>query len=125
MVQVLLSPRAIVPEQPADALAAYPAAGASVTEYAPTEVRVFATPGDSAPANELPPTATTPLIVSVKSAATFVPTWLLITCFTTVSVAAWSSFVRMQILCSPAAIVPLQPAEALPAYPATGASVTL
>src|SRR5947208_2088920 len=87
MVQVLLSPRAIVPEQPADALAAYPAAGASVTEYAPTEVSVFVTPGDSAPANELPPTATTPLIVSVKSAATFVPPLSLTTCLITARVA--------------------------------------
>ena len=41
-------------------------------------------PGDSAPAKELPPSAVTPLIVIVKSEATFVPPLSFTTCLITI-----------------------------------------
>ena len=84
-----------------------------MTLYEPTEVSVFVTPGDSAPAKEFPPEAVTPSIVIVKSPADAVPPCVFWTCFTTVNVAGWSLFVSVQVLDSPSAIVPEQSAEAL------------
>jgi len=54
--------------------------------YEPNVVIVFVTPV-SEPANELTPEAVTPVIVSVKSPAAFVPPLLLTTCLITVRVA--------------------------------------
>ena len=58
-----------------------------------------------------------PLLVTViaKSEATLVPPLSLTTCLITVSCAAMSLFVIVQVRDSPAAIVPVQPAEKLAA----------
>src|SRR2546422_904789 len=39
------------------------------------------------------------------------------TCLITVRCAGWSSLTRVQVLVSPAAIIPLQPREPVPVYP--------
>ena len=51
-----------------------------------------------------------PVTDIVKSAAVLVPASSLTTCLITISFAALSSFVIVQVFVSPAAIVPLQPA---------------
>ena len=57
---------------------------------------------DSAPENELPPEAVMPVVVSVKSPAVLDLPLSLTTCLITVSVAGTSSFVVVQVFCSPA-----------------------
>lgn len=52
---------------------------------------------------------TTPVIVSVKSPAALDLPLSLTTCLITVSVAGTSSFVIVQVFCSPAVTVPEQP----------------
>ena len=72
-------------------------------------------PGDSAPGNELPPAAVTPLIVIVKFDAFALPPFALTTCLITIRCAAWSSFVTVQVFVWPAAMEPVQSAEKLAA----------
>ena len=82
-----------------------------MTLYAPTEVSVFVTPGDAAPAKELPPWADTPLMVIVKALAAAVPPLSFTTFLMTVSVGGLSLFVIVQVALPPAGRFPEHPAE--------------
>src|SRR5438132_3633721 len=110
MVQTFCSPRASVPEQPAALVLVYPATEASSTLYAPAPT-VTSVPA-ALPGND---GSATPLLVTVmlKSAGLLVPSLSFMTCLMTVRCAGWSSFVIVQVRCSPAAIVPLQSALGL------------
>src|SRR5437870_706936 len=57
----------------------------------------------------------------LKSAAVLLPPLSLTTCFFTKRWAGWSSLVMVQLFCSPAAIVPAQPAESVGEYPSMSA----
>src|SRR5256885_12846975 len=108
MVQIPVSPRARVPEQPTALVLVYPATWASSTLYVPA-LTVTSVPA-ALPGNE---GSAAPLLVTVmlKSAAFLVPPLSLTTVLITVRCAGWSSLVTVQVLLSPAAIVPAHPAK--------------
>ena len=110
IVQVFVSPTPMLPPQPADRVLAYPVWVASSTLYEPA-LSVTAVP-PSLPAKGA---FAAPLLVTVieKSEATLVPPSSFTTCFITVSCAAMSLLVIVQVRDSPVAIVPVQPADKL------------
>src|SRR5436853_933920 len=110
MVQVLVCARASVPEQPTAPVLLSPAPVASSTLYVPalTVTSVpLALPGNDGSAM--------PLLVTVmsKSPGFLVPPLLLMTVLMTLRWAGWSSLVSVQVLTSPARIVPTQSGERL------------
>src|SRR5919106_1595918 len=81
-------------------------------------------PGLSAP-GKLSGVSLAPPESRVKFAATAVPPLSLTTCLITMSCGAMSSFVTVQVFVSPAAMVPLQSADRVAAYPDGPVSETL
>src|SRR5215213_5486055 len=111
------------PEQSAEKLAVYPDGPVSVTLYAPAS-SVTWVPGASAPA-KLSGESLAPPESRLKLAAVAVPPLSLTTCLMTISFAAWSLLVTVQVLVWPLAMEPEQSAEKLAVYPDGPVSVTL
>src|SRR5438132_5653635 len=110
--QVLVSPTPMRPLQPADRVLAYPVWHASSTLYEPALSVTIVPPSLPAKGADAEPLLVTMI---AKSEATLVPPLSFTTCFITVSCAAMSLFVLVQVRDSPVAIVPVQPGDKLAA----------